>query len=432
MSKSGRFPILLLVILLACGAALWLLIANLPGEYSKQVSILQSANASDEPDYPETPEQWQGKVDYAGLDARILRMMDDPTMAGLAVAIVEDGRLSFVQGYGVTNRNTGERVTSDTVFRWASVSKSVASTLTVDLVSDGKLSWQAPIASYGTTLRLPDRAEHYLGLDAILSHRLGLPKNAYDGWLEGGTSPKVIRASMASVNKQCEPGDCHSYQNVAYDTLSEVVENATGHSYAREVQTRLFEPLGMTGASLDRDGLVGADSWARPYQGERMLEVVPNYYRVPAAAGVNSNIVDLAKWMQAQMGAAPATLSENELQTLHKPRIGTNRVYGRSDMGRALKSPSYGFGWRSFVYEGHELVGHSGAVNGYRASVMFDPETRTGIVLLWNSGSGRPFRLQLEMFDMYYGREGQNWLELKADLPFVEEAVEALETTQAD
>ncbi len=432
MPKALRSPIFMIVILSVCAAAiLWFFLSRLPEEYSQKASLVPAANANTAPVYPELPDQWRGRVDYIDFDARIRTLMEDPAMAGLAVAVVEDGRLSFVHGYGVTDRTTGEKVTPTTVFRWASVSKGVAATLVADLVADGKLNWKTPIASYGTSLRLPDHAEHYLGLDAILSHRLGLPKNAYDGQLEGGKSPMLIRASLAGVNKQCAPGDCHSYQNVAYDTVSEIVRNATHASYAQQVKKRLFGPLGMTSASIGRDGLVGAESWAKPYNGSRQLDVSPNYYHVPAAAGVNSDIIDLAKWMQAQMGQAPRVLTPAELQTLHTPRIGTRRVYGNSEMGRALASPAYGLGWRSFVYDDESLVGHSGAVNGYRASVMFDPARRTGIVMLWNSQSARPFRLQLELFDMYRSRESRNWLQLKK-VPQIAAAQDGVANAQSD
>ena len=413
MRKNFRFTLFLSMLLLVLGSIyVWFSPAD-PGQYSQRVSIVPSANANASPTYPDAPSKWHGKTDYVQLDARIRQMMKSPEMAGLAVAVIEDDRLSFVQGYGLANRATDEPVTPNTVFRWASVSKGVAATLVAELVADRKLSWKTPIANYGTTLRLPGHAESRLGLDAILSHRLGLPKNAYDGWLEGGKSPAFIRGSLANVAPLCVPGQCHSYQNVAYDTVSEIVQNVTGKSYADQVEKRLFLPLGMTGASVGRDGLVGAKSWARPYRGMQQLDVAPSYYRIPAAAGVNSTIIDLATWMRAQMGDRPKVLSPAVLTTIHTPQIATKRIYGSSAIGMALKNPAYGMGWRSFTFEDEPMIGHSGAVNGYRAAIMFDPKTRTGIAMLWNSSSARPFRLQHEFFDSYRGRKNRNWLELK-------------------
>ena len=67
---------------------------------------------------------------------------------------------------------------------------------------------------------------------------------------------------------------------------------------------------------------------------------------------------------------------------------------------------------RSFGYQGHRLSGHSGAVDGYRATMMFDPAKKTGVVMLWNSESSLPFKLQAEVFDLYYHRPFTDWLEL--------------------
>ena len=80
----------------------------------------------------------------------------------------------------------------------------------------------------------------------------------------------------------------------------------------------------MTSASLTTDGLTSAKSWARPHSvGRRPLEVNDNYYRVPAAGGVNSNIKDMSLWMLAQMGEMPQVLSPQLLETIHQPRVKT-------------------------------------------------------------------------------------------------------------
>ena len=92
----------------------------------------------------------------------------------------------------------------------------------------------------------------------------------------------------------------------------------------------LFRPLGMTSASVSRAGLESAKSWARPHSvGRRPLELNDNYYRVPAAGGVNSNIKDLTLWMLAQMGEMPQVLGPGLLDTIHQPRVKTPGERGR-------------------------------------------------------------------------------------------------------
>ncbi len=244
---------------------------------------------------PDTPERWQGKVDYAAFDARITRLMRDPDMAGLSVATVENGRLAFVRGYGFADREAGLPVTPQTVFRWASVSKGVAGTLAYKLAEQGKLSLSAPLASFQTSLKLSGGAENRLAIPDLLAHRLGLSRNAYDGKLESGDPAPMLRNMLSTVPQQCLPGDCHSYQNVAYDAFSEIVGNATKMPYEMAATQQLFAPLGMTSAGMGMSNLTGAASWARPYRGGRVQILSDAYFRVPAAAGVSSNIIDLAR-----------------------------------------------------------------------------------------------------------------------------------------
>ncbi|KQY30406.1 serine hydrolase [Caulobacter sp. Root487D2Y] len=364
---------------------------------------------------PLEPEDWRGAIDYRALDARIQAMMADRTMEGLAIAVVENGRLSFVRGYGLTSPQDGEKVDADTIFRWASLSKTVAGTLSARLAEDGVFSLADPLGKFGTSLRLPGDAQNALTVEQLLSQRTGLPRNAYDGWLEGGRDPREIRASLAAVPLLCAPGACHSYQNIAYDTIREVVETTTHRPYAEEARQRLFLPLGMTSTTIGMEGLRAAKHWARPSRNRRAAPLLDAYYRVPAAAGVNSNVVDLARWMQAQMGQAPAVLPTKVLADIQRPRVHTGRPYGNSPLGRSLEHPGYGLGMRSFTYKGHRLVGHSGAVTGYRSTMMFDPATKTGVVMLWNSESSLPFKLQAEVFDRAYQLPFNDWLRLESD-----------------
>jgi beta-lactamase class C len=68
---------------------------------------------------------------------------------------------------------------------------------------------------------------------------------------------------------------------------------------------------------------------------------------------------------------------------------------------------------RSFGYRGHRLVGHSGAVTGYRSTMLFDPAARTGVAIMWNSEANLPYKLQAEFFDLVYGPPYTDWLELR-------------------
>ncbi len=355
-------------------------------------------------------------IDYRRLDSRLQLLSADNAMVGLAVGIVENGEITFLKGYGETIAGSGDPITPETIFRWASVSKGVAGVMTVKLAHEGKLSLSDPIAKYSASLRLPGGREHQATVADVLTHTLGIFGHANDSKLEDGVDPRLLRGELASLNQICPIGQCHSYQNVAYDAASDVVERVTGTSYQEAVRNRLFLPLGMNSATLTRDGLVTAPSWARPHRGgknSKPVEVTQPYYSVPAAGGVNSSIKDMAVWMQAQMGLDPAIVSPAVLREVQMPRIATPGERRRMrDFAERLKSASYGLGWRIYDYAGHTIIAHRGGVTGYRSLIMFDPAKKSGVVALWNSSTNKPGGLEFEVMDMIYRLEPRDWLEL--------------------
>jgi beta-lactamase class C len=376
-----------------------------------------------ESNLPDTPNEWHGRVDYARLDLDLMALSQRPEMAALAVAVVEDGELRFVRTYGVADKSTRAPVTPDTIFRWASVSKTATGMLAAKLSAEGALDLNRPLSSWQTSLHLPNSAEQQLTLANLLSQRTGLTKNAFDEKLEANERPDVLRAGLAAAPPQCQPGTCHTYQNIAFDAASEILGEAAQMPFADAVEGSFFRPLGMASATYGMAGLTGANDWARPHHQMEVRAVKEAYWRVPAAAGVNSNIVDFAKWMQAVMGVRPDILPGPVLATATAPRVVTPRLYS-GDLAKALSDAQYGLGWRSFTYDGHRLGGHSGAVAGYRATMIFEPATRTGVVAMWNSNWGIPFRIPFAVLDSYHKRPDALWLDLSdVPLPAIEKPV---------
>ena len=359
-----------------------------------------------------------GAVDYARLDERLQRLARDRSMVGLAVGVVENGEIRFLKGYGVTEAGGTEPVTPSTVFRWASLSKGVAADMVVRLVADGSVSLDAPIAQYGTSLRLPNGNENVATVANLLSHTTGIFAHAEEPRLEEGMDPHLLRAGMAQFNASCVPGNCHAYQNVVYDAASELVERVTGKPYGQVLQERLFGPLGMTTASSSRADLMASHSWARGHDGmpPRRFEINDVYYRVPAAGGVNGSIQDLAIWMLANMGLAPDVLTPAMLQVIQAPRIATpgeNRR--RARFSERTTWTRYALGWRVMDYAGHTVIGHHGGVKGFRSMIMFDPQLKSGVVVLWNSASGLPNGIEYEVMDMVYHLPFHEWLFMSRD-----------------
>ncbi|RYD40613.1 MAG: class A beta-lactamase-related serine hydrolase, partial [Sphingomonadales bacterium] len=224
-----------LIAIIALGLVGWFGIHALGGKHplaSVPIPIKAPENL------PDTPAEWRGRIDYRALDRQLTALSQRPEMAGLAVAVVEDGELRFVRTYGVADKSTGAPVTPQTLFRWASVSKTATGALAGALAKDGKVDLERPISRWRTSLRLPGGAEERITVGDLLAQRTGLTKNAYDEKLEEGQSPELLRASLALAPLQCEPGTCHTYQNIAFDAASEILAQAANEPFSDAVEDR--------------------------------------------------------------------------------------------------------------------------------------------------------------------------------------------------
>lgn len=403
--RAATVSTLAIILVLAITTAL-----GIGSSASAQIGSISLRSADASAATPKAPVDLD--TDY--LDARAKRLMSEISMTGMAVAIVENGEITFAEGYGIRRQGQPEKVDADTVFRWASVSKGVAAAALLGLVEDQAIDPEASIQTLAPSLSLPPSDYKHNIID-LLSHRIGITKNAYDTRIEDGRDAKDIRKALGALRYVCDPGTCHTYQNVAYDAASEIAETATNLPYKTIVQRDLFGPLGMTTATMTHEALVTSKNWAVPHSrsGQRIRRLKPDYYRVPAAAGVNSSVTDLARWMTGLMPGGPGVMPDMRLAAMQSPIVrtpGEQRFLNRRFRG--LNDSHYGLGLRVYDYQGHKVVGHRGGVEGYRALIMFDPEKQSGIAMMWNSPHWNPIGLQMEFLDELYGRPRRDWMQV--------------------
>ncbi|MEO5628430.1 MAG: serine hydrolase domain-containing protein [Thermomonas sp.] len=356
-------------------------------------------------------------IDVARFEAMAQQMVAGGRIPGLAVAIVQNGRVISARGYGVTDARGGEQVDAHTVFRLASLSKSFAGTVTGMLVNDGVLRWDSRLVDYVPDFRLSrPQAAQQVTLADLLSHQVGLTHNAFDRDLEADADFHTLTRKLANAPMTCAPGQCYAYQNVAFSLIGDVVFAATGQFYSEAVTRRIFKPLGMNDASYGLDGIEASARWARPHVRGRggwvPLTPKPNYYRVAPAAGVNASISDMAQWLIAQTGHRPDVLPAPLLATLHAPIVDTpHEIRGSSWRRSRLESAGYALGWRAYSYAGHQISFHGGAVQGYRGAIALLPDKDLGVVMLWNSESALPSGLLPTILDSALGISGGQWLD---------------------
>lgn len=338
---------------------------------------------------------------------------------GLAVAIVKDGKILSARGYGVTDTLNPQPVDAHTVFRLASLSKTFSGTLGGMLVEDGVLDWNQPVVRYVPEFRLRNpNATSRLSISNLLSHGTGLPRTAFDRDIQANASYSSVRAKLANAPLSCEPGECYSYQNVAFSVFGDVVFGATGRMFDEHIQQRIFKPLGMSDASLGLEGITRSPSWAKPHirtgNGWRSLIPKPTYYRLGPAAGVNASATDMAQYLLAQTGHRPDILSPQLLGSIHTARIDTpSEVRAGGWRRERLQSAGYGMGWRIYNYAGQPMYFHGGLVQGYRAAMAVLPKQNLGVAVLWNAESGLPSGLLPTIVDSAIGLPQTTWLKFE-------------------
>lgn len=330
-----------------------------------------------------------------------------PFVPGVAVAIIADGEIKALQTYGVRRAGTREKLTPDTVFRLASVSKPVAATAVALMVKDGQLSWETKVID-----ELPDvkfkssKYANQITLRHLLSQSVGLPTHTNSSIIEAGMSYTEAVRRLRFANFVCAPGKCYAYQNITYNLAGDMVSTEYGKPFETFVDDKLFHPLGMDSASFGLASYLGSPNRATPHiaSGKRWIptNVTANYYRMPSAAGVNASIVDMSHFVLAQLGKYPDILPDSTLDEIQSRITKNSPAQSHYGAQKGVDNTAYGLGWRVFDYGRYKnFVHHGGWVKGFRSEVVFNRDLGIGMVLLTNSETRLARNVIFKFMDMH-------------------------------
>lgn len=331
---------------------------------------------------------------------------------GLAVAILEAGQPALIYTSGETAAGSGDPITPRTVFRAASLTKSITGVLLAHLEHEGRIRLDDPAPE---TIRV--RSPRQPTVLDLVAHRTGLPRNAYDNRLEEGRAIDLILNDTAELNPVCAVGECYTYQNIVFSGAAEVVRRSTGTSYERNVRRRLYQRYGMNLAGFGERDLTSAASWARPHRGWQRTVSTPgnpasNYDAVAPAAAAVVSLEDLIAWVQAHIsesGGIPQDIRER----IFTPYVATPREtqgLNRRFPGR-VQETHYGLGWRIYRWGDRTLIAHSGYLSGYGAQIVMEPATGFAYIALWNADASAPWRLWPTVMDLRTGDGPGDWLD---------------------
>ncbi len=340
-------------------------------------------------------------------ERRFQELLHTADIPGGAFIIVTPNAIAGLGTSGHTRTGGGDAVTANTVFRLASVSKTFAAELTALLVEQGKLTWQDPANRYVPEFRINGNTQR-ITLEDLLGHSTGIVGHAYDHLIEAGQRVEQILPKFAELSPVCAPSTCYTYQNVAFSLIEPAIQSVSQTSYAENLKTQIFTPLGMRTASTGLQALQESKSYARPHRKQRgrwvEAPILPTYYRISPAAGVNASILDMGRWLQAQLGAYPDVISDTVIESVTAPRLVTRGDLRRRHWRDHLTGAHYGLGWRVYRWGDEELIYHGGWVSGFRADVAFSKQHNVGFAVLLNAEDSTASAVSTEFWEMFFSQ----------------------------
>ncbi len=330
-----------------------------------------------------------------------------PNVPAVAIAVVANGEVKSMRVWGVKKIGSNEKVTPDSIFRLASVSKTLASTAAAILVNQGKIRWDTSVLSLLPGVKFKNNQYgQLLTLKHILAQSTGLPKHAASSSIEADKSYGEAVKGLRSSRFLCAPGRCYAYQNVTFSLVGDMMEKKSGETFEQFVKHYLFDPLEMKSASYGLGGYLATPNRTAPHIRRRkswvMADVTENYYRIAPAAGANASIADMSQFLLAQLGRRQEILPELVLNQLHARITENTPVQNHYSSRQGVYNTAYGLGWRVFDYGPHKnFVHHGGWVKGYRSEIVFNRELQIGMVFLTNSETRLARDVIFKFLDMH-------------------------------
>ncbi|TQV82584.1 beta-lactamase family protein [Exilibacterium tricleocarpae] len=314
--------------------------------------------------------------------------------AGFAVGVVVDGEVLMTNTGGFREHGVETTIDADTVFRLASVSKTFTSGLVASLPG---LDWDVKLNDYLSDINLSRKDyQQALSLRHLLSHTSGLMPHAYTNLVQDNVPYQKIVRRLDRVDFVCPPGRCYGYQNVVYNLAGDMIAAKEKASYESLVESRLFDPLAMHNSSFGLKAFKDTENRATPHRWDKVnqrwlpITVRENYYQLAPAAGVNSSLNDMIRWLRLQLGQFPEVIDPSALKAVHTPQVRTTRRLAHyvPPAWNGVENTHYALGWRTFDFNGEEgFLHHGGWVAGVRTEMAFNPRLNMGIVYLSNSAS---------------------------------------------
>lgn len=312
---------------------------------------------------------------------------DRQNAVGVAVGVLIDGKIAFYSSTGYQDRESQIPVSRSTMFRWASISKSLTAITLLQLAENDVLSLDQTVNQFLVhypSQQTSDGKSHDITLEQLLTHQAGIVH--YTNGVVTGTPrnyvrphpSRHVRLALNGFNQSLllnVPGTAYSYTTRGYILLSAIVEQAAGRPFHVQVERMIAKPLAMNTLQPDyqwkriQNRAVG---YRKSTTGEIVVSSDTDVSWKLGGGGFISNIDDLAKFAE---GLLQRKLVSQETQTM----MFTQQAIADGTV------TNYGLGFQAMEFNGRQTIGHGGSQEKTKTRLAIDLEMNNGVVVMSNS-----------------------------------------------
>jgi CubicO group peptidase (beta-lactamase class C family) len=380
-------------------------------------------SACAEPALGSPPQDFARRVEAARLDVGV---------PGMAIAIVENDRVTFARGFGVRALGGSERVDADTIFPTGSTGKAFTVADLAILVDEGRIGWDDRVTDRLPGFEMYDPwVTREITIRDLLVHRSGLGLG--EGDLMFVPRSNLTRAEAVRRLRYLKPPTSFrygfAYDNVLYMVAGQLIEAVSGESWEKFTAEHVLKPAGMLHSTSDEPERFANPNRAYPHARmdgglrgagtqERLDEREELGRAAAPAGGLTVSANDMARWLLIQLeggelpGHSGRLFSEGAHRQMWQPMV----LQPVPELPEPLKPTqpmfnTYALGWDVTDYGGTRIVWHGGAVLGFLTAVVLIPDKHVGFSIEINSEDGEIIRgLMYELLDHYLGRPRIDWL----------------------
>ncbi len=304
----------------------------------------------------------------------------------IAVAVMQDGKIVWEEGFGWANREKQIAADANTMYSLASISKPITTTGLMTLVQAGKVDLDRPANDYLGNSKLTARVgdANAATVRRVAGHTSGLPLHYQFFYADEAVQrPPMGETLQRYANLYTAPGERYQYSNLGYGILDEIISRTSGESYTDYMRRAVFLPLGLTRTTVDiGEGL-------EPYTAMRYDakgQPIPFYtFDHPGGSAVYSSAHDLVRFagfhLKNRLPGQKAILTPANIDAMHRPV---------DPEAEREEGSGYGIGFSVRTKDGHRVVSHSGGMAGVATLMQLFPDRNVAVVVLTNSSSPAP------------------------------------------